>query len=266
VFAHDYNELWQAGRRAWPAIELNQAMFTAFLAERGVAGSSNLASDLYLACACSAANPAALAAFDTRHASDITGALSNMRLSAELVDEVRQRVRTKLFLRTGDEPARIARYTGRGSLAGWLKVVAVRTAVDILREERSAEVPGEDSLLEVFADDAAGPEMAALKERYRADVNDAFARAFAALSARQRNLLRQHYLHELNIDRIGALYGVHRATAFRWITQAKLDVLHGARREVERVVGGDPEAAQQLVEILRSQVDLSLDRLLRTAA
>lgn len=261
----DYSELWRRASESWPRIAVDPEGFAGFLAARGVAPDTAMGEDLYLTCACAAGDAAAIAAFESRHAGDITAALRPMRLSTDLVDEIRQQLRTKLFVRDGERPPRIAGYAGKGSLRGWIRAVAVRAALDALRAEKGAELPVEDGFLEVFGAGDAGPEVVALKQRYREDVNAAFARGFAGLTARQRNLLRQHFVHDLSIERIGAMYGVHRVTAFRWLAQAKLDVLRAAERHLHPLTGDRGESGR-LLELLRSQIDLSLDRLLRTSA
>ncbi len=256
-------------RARWPRIEVQASDFAAFLAERCEPSSDALADDLYLACACAQGNVAAHAIFESRHAADIAAALSGMRLPLSVADDAKQRLRTKLFLDEGERPARIRAYSGRGSLSAWVRAVAVRTAIDLLREERSPEVPVEQAVLEVFAGAESSPEIEFLKERYRSQVNESFAHAFTTLTPRQRNLLKQHFVHGLNIDRIGAMYNVHRVTAFRWITQAKVAVYEGARAHLLPLLSeGRDELADSddLLRLLRSQIDLSLDRLLRSEA
>jgi RNA polymerase sigma-70 factor, ECF subfamily len=222
------------------------------------------AADLYLACACLTGAAGAIAAFEREHRGDIDAALVRLALPPDLRDEVRQRLREKLFVADGERP-RIARYHARGSLRAWVRAVAVRIAIDLLREQRSDEVPTEAAVLESLAHtDDVGPELTAMCDRYRGQVTDAFTAALAALSPRQRNILRQYFVHGLTIDHLGAMYQVHRVTAFRWLTAAKTDLLAAARRELERTLGTATLDGDDLLRMLRSQIDISLDRLLRT--
>src|SRR5437762_1334379 len=77
-------------------------------------------------------------------------------------DEIRQRVRERLFVGA----AKIADYSGRGSLAGWLQVVTLRIAIDAMREQKARPVvePTPDDDLRVAGTD---PELSLIKERYR---------------------------------------------------------------------------------------------------
>lgn len=265
--------IWERGRRVWPRVGLTRELLAVFVAERySTEGAAALEvpperdEDLYLACACAAGDAAAVAAFDRRHAGDVEAALAGMALPSDLRDEVKQRLREKLFVAVPGDTPRIASYAGRGPLGGWVRAVAVRLAIDLLRGERADEVPAEEALLDALADDDADPEAEILKERYREEVNCGFADAFAALSPRQRNLLRQHFVHGLNIDQIGAMYGVHRVTAFRWIARARHDLLVAARGAVAARIGGPPGESESMLRLLRSRLHVSLDRLLRTDA
>lgn len=59
-----------------------------------------------------------------------------------------------------------------------------------------------------------------LKQLYRGEFRVAFDAALETLTPRERNLLRHQFVDHLNLDQIGALYQVHRATAWRWLTRA----------------------------------------------
>jgi RNA polymerase sigma-70 factor, ECF subfamily len=78
---------------------------------------------------------------------------------------------------------------------------------------------------------------------------------------RDRNLLRLHVLDGLAIDDIGALHGVHRATAARWIERTREDVARAVRRDLMRQLGIDPFEVDDLLRWVQSQIDLSLSGL-----
>jgi RNA polymerase sigma-70 factor (ECF subfamily) len=261
------DRIWERGCQAWPALRLERPALDAFVAERLREGESDgaidRAADLYLACACAAGVAGAVAAFEREHAAEIEAALARLALPGDLRDEVVQRLREKLFVADGDQP-RIARYHGRGSLRSWARAVAVRIAIDLLREQRADEVPMESAMLDSIAHSGADPELAAVARRYRGEVEAALVAALAGLSTRQRHLMRQYFVHGLNIDRLGAIYNIHRVTAFRWINQAKAELLAGTRRELERALGTAAPDSDELIRLLTSQLEISLDRLLGT--
>jgi RNA polymerase sigma-70 factor, ECF subfamily len=82
------------------------------------------------------------------------------------------------------------------------------------------------------------------------------------LSDHDRVLLRQHHLDQLTIDELASLHKVHRATAARWIANARASLLSRVReRMIERlsISGGELDSALRLA---RSQLEVSIHRLL----
>jgi RNA polymerase sigma-70 factor (ECF subfamily) len=102
-----------------------------------------------------------------------------------------------------------------------------------------------------------------LREAYRDAFQTALGDTFAALSPRERNLLRLHVLDGLGIDEIAAPYGVHRATAARWLNAVHEAILAGVH---QRLRAHDPRLDDAELESLgravRSELHLSLWRLL----
>ena len=266
----EIKELQLLAQSQWPDFSLTQDELLDCAARAGWESSFPLqperAADLYLVCACSLGKESAVSAFEARHQGDILRALRPMGLPEALQSEIQQAVRTKLFVRKEGRGLQIEKFTGRGSLAGWVRAVSVRTAIDILRKEKSDEVAVDAPVLEALAEADVDPDIRAMKRQHRLLVNQAFEAGFTELSVRQRNILRQHYIHRLNIDQLGAMYKVHRATAFRWVAKARAEVFSTARQHVAQVLGEEKEEAEELLRLLQSQVDLSLDRLLRSQA
>lgn len=180
--------------------------------------------------------------------------------SAAFLDEVRQRARVRLLVAGAGGPARIAAYEGRGPLRGWLQVAAVRIALDLKRGAVREEA-GEDVLGELVG---AEPDAALrhLKARYREEFRDALAAALAALADRPRALLRLHFVEGVRLAEIGRLYGVHESTASRWVQQAVDAVADDARRRLIARLGLAADAVDSVARMVRSQLDLSIARLL----
>ncbi|AKJ01847.1 RNA polymerase sigma-70 factor (ECF subfamily) [Archangium gephyra] len=257
-------------RAAWPGVELEGARFAAHLARHLPADSPSEAleqlhlTDLYLACACAEGLPLAHAAFEARVLPEVHVAVSRLKLPPSSVDEVRQLVRQKMLVPGPDTPARLAAYPGTGPLSGWVRAAALWIALDLQRQRSNQDVSMEDSTLSLLVDPGDDPELVYLKTTYRAEFNTAFTQALANLSPRERNTLRLKYLDGLSIDQLGALYGVHRATAARWVVAAQQALLEETRRlltERLRLTGSQLDSVLRLIS---SQLDVSLSRLLRS--
>lgn len=254
------------GRAAWPGLLLSDEELLRYLADRIPEGAilpgaldSLHAADLYLACACALSKPRALEAFDRHCLSDLAAVLSRFSASPEFHDEVRQAVRERLFVCKPGSHARIEDYGGRGSLAGWVRVVAVRLAVDLLRQRGKHPATADDDVIQSLAI-SADSELRVLAERYRGEVKAAFQESFAALSAAERNLLRLHYLDGLTIDEIAAMKRVHRSTAARRIVRCCEVVAARTHRILVERLGIEASQVDSVMRLLRSHLDLSLER------
>lgn len=258
--------LLQAGRASWADLQLGDDEFLAYLAERlpeGVVSPDALdginAADLYLAACCALGRPRALEAFERHCFASLPRVLSRFSNGQDFHEDVRQAVRERLFVRQVGGRARIADYAGRGSLAGWVRVVTVRVAIDLLRQQRRTPPSVSDEVLQTLVT-GSDAELSILAERYRHEVKVAFHDSFAALSAAERNLLRLHHVDGLTIDDLAALKRVHRSTVARRIARCCEQVaIHTHRLLVERL-GISPSQVDSVMRLVRSQLDLSLDR------
>jgi RNA polymerase sigma-70 factor (ECF subfamily) len=110
------------------------------------------------------------------------------------------------------------------------------------------------------------PALAVMKAKYRDEFKRAFHAAVAALSDRERLLLRQAELDGLSIDELAKFYGVHRATTARWVESAREAVLKKTQEALaERLAIASAEVAS-IMRLIRSSLDVSLPALLRDAA
>jgi RNA polymerase sigma-70 factor (ECF subfamily) len=257
--------VWIAtAREAWPHIDLPDERFVLHLARHAPA---DLASppnvvDLYLACACVEGNPQALAELDARYIVDIGRAIWQVGDGDR--DDVLQRVREKLLVGGGGEPM-IARYAGRGALRVWVRSVVVRTAIKQARSTAGVAVLDDEGFLELAAS-SDDPSLEVFKRRYRGEFREAFRTAVAQLSVRHRNLLRQYFIDHMTIDELGVLYRVHRATAARWIGDVRAELVHHVRHALDGSLAKDDLEMRNLIELVASQLELSLERLVAIAS
>lgn len=216
------------------------------------------AADLALACASLRGDRAALQSLEDRYLCRLAGELRRSGLPADVIEDGLQACRERLLVGSPARAPRLADYNGTSPLWSWLRVVALREALQILRKgRRETSLPA--AILDVVAPES-DPELACLKQTLRAAFRDAFARAVASLSAQERSVLRQHFVYGLTIDQIGALHEVHRATAARWLQRIR-DLLLVRTREdlIGRLRLSDTEF-EGVLSLVRSQLDLSSHR------
>ncbi len=255
----------EAARR-WPEVVVDagevKRAFAAKLAgdEPPAVNAANVA-EVMLALACARGDASAIAVFDREYLDVVKVALAGMKLAAATVEDVKSGVRDKLLLAEGERPARILEYAGRGRLRGLVQVSASRMAIDRLRlEEREAELPAR----EIAA--PANLELSLIKAQYRDAFVDGFARAVASASRRDRNLLRLHFLGGVTLEQLATMYGVHRATVVRWLAAAREAVFGATRAHVAQAIGAPTEELDEMFDLVRSRVELSVERLLASVS
>jgi RNA polymerase sigma-70 factor (ECF subfamily) len=254
-----------AGPAARPGVRVDDAVFLAHLANRlrdepDVHGllASMRAGEVYLACALAHGDAAAVASFEAEFLTEVGAFVAQIDRNPSFADEVRQQLREKLLVRSEEGPPKIAEFSGRGPLGGFLRVAAVRTALN-LKRGKSAEAGSDESEIVSVSPD---PEIDYLKTRYGAELKDALQATLGSLSADERNVLRMHYIDGLNIDEIGATYHVHRSTVARWLAAAREKILAETKRLLSKNLRIDKEEVESMICLVQSRLEVSIHRFL----
>jgi RNA polymerase sigma-70 factor (ECF subfamily) len=258
---------WQQARAAFPGGALPVADFSVYVGARVPAAAESLDAvaalrleELYLACACATGDGAALALVEARYLPQVGAALGRLALGPAGVDEVKQRVRRRLFTREGARAPKIAAYSGRGELGAWLRAVAVRTALKLLREERGQPRPDETRVGRLAGD--VGAEVRYFKAHYRPLFRAAFADAMAALPADDKQLLREYYAGGATIAEMATRRRAHRVTVARWLDEIRHRLLERTRRELMQRVRVSQGECDSIMRLVQSQLELTFHRLL----
>lgn len=262
--AAEVERIVDEGRGAFPELALDAARLVPLIRRRldGEAPRTLAADEVYLACACALRDDRAIATFERRYFGAIAPALARMSLGTDEIHDIEQTLRVRLFVAEGDELPRVVGYAGTGQLGALVRVAAVRAALNLLRDRgRLARDDDGFEELPVTADD---PALAQLKAQHRAAFKGAFEEAIAALEPRDRSLLQLAIVQNVSIDRVGAIYGVHRATAARWIAQARANLAKGVHRILGATLRLPTTELDDLLPLVESQLELSLERLLRS--
>jgi RNA polymerase sigma-70 factor len=255
----------QAAAAAWPGIKGDVVDFMQYLSVRAgsVQGLDGMHSkDVYLAWGCARGDERALDHFETKYLRSVADFVASTGASRAAIDEVRQKVRTELLVAGSDRPPGIANYRGQGALGGWLRVVALRAARDLLRAgAKGAHLP-----LDERADvdlQAADPELDYLKSRYAPQVSEAFRTTLAALSAEERNLLGHYYLDGLPSDTIAKLYRVDASTIRRRLTRLRQKILDQTHQLLSQQLGLAGADADSLLALVASRIQVNVSQHLK---
>lgn len=161
----------------------------------------------------------------------------------------------------GNKKSKLAYYSGRGSLAGWLRAVVSQLAVDQFRKVSKFVQIEEDREFENLANEAAqsdnnhfqshteNPEELFSDASTRSDVTEAMAAAVAGLDAEDRLIMKLYYFDDLKLKDIAATFGYHEATASRKLTRVQSEIRKGVEKELKNKHGWtDGEVKKYLSE------------------
>ncbi len=256
--------LLEAARTVWPGVAVEPKQFSQYLRAR--ADVSDLkdparVGNLYLACACALGDKRALALFEVHYAPLMRAALAKMRFSAAQIDDALQILRQRLFVGEAGGQPKLAEYAGRGDLANWVRIVAMRFGVD-LKRMRSDHLAENDQIFETLTTDD-DPELEYIKDKYRPAFKEAFKEALKSLEPREQNLLRQHFLDHMSIDQLGPLYRVHRSTAARWLENAQAELLKRTRSSLMKRTRASRSQCDSIMREVHSRLDITLHSLFK---
>jgi len=206
------------------------------------------ADDLCLIIACERGDENAWHDLVERFTPTVRSAARSASANEDAAEDLAQSIWAELYglrVRKDGMPAsKLAYYSGRGSLAGWLRAVVAQLAVDTYRKQSKLVQTEEDTDLDLLARDArvadghavlAGiptPEESMSTRFAQTDMQQALNRAVQELAAEDRLLVKLYYFDNLRLREAGAVLGVHEATASRRLTRIQTDL----RKRVAKIL------------------------------
>jgi RNA polymerase sigma-70 factor len=255
----------EEARGRWPMLEVDAEELVGILAEKlspkdnALEGLERLRSeDLFLVHAILRSNPIALEAFERTVLADVGAFIRHLSPSAEVVDEVTQRVRIKLLTANDSSGVpKITSYSGRHPLRNWVCTVSVRTAIDMHRSRRRETSEEEADVLQATNN----PELSLLRARYQTAFARALAVASRGIEVGQRRLMRLFFQQGFTYRQIGRIFNVDETTARRRVLQARELLTRRVRAELERELKLRKEEIEPLFALFQSRMDVNLSRL-----
>lgn len=249
-----------AGKAKWPAIRCSEHRFRDWARRNDISADrlDDHAVDLYLACACVFADPSAIATFDRLYLTRTSPLISAVTLTNDDLAELRQQLRVKLLV--GDS-AKIGLYRGQGTLAAWVQVCATRTALNLKRGRLNQALAGTTPIESLVSQEPnAETLMAAIQNRNA--LNAALARCLCALTSKEKTLLARFFVDEMNIDQIGVMFDVHRATIARWLAVIRSKILAQVCQKMSADLRASRSEVLSLMGLARSDIDINVGTIL----
>jgi RNA polymerase sigma-70 factor (ECF subfamily) len=236
------------------------------------------ADDLCLIIACERGDESAWNDLVERFTATVRSAARSASANEDAAEDLAQSIWAELYglrVRKDGMPAsKLAYYSGRGSLAGWLRAVVAQLAVDTFRKQSRLVQTEEDADFDRLARDTqisegramlAGvpnPEESMSNRFAQADMQQALSKSVQELDAEDRLLVKLYYFDNLRLREAGAVLGVHEATASRRLTRIQTDL----RKRVTKILIDErgwtqAEAERSFAEVAQ-QLDTDLEALL----
>lgn len=175
----------------------------------------------------------------------------------------------------GNKKSKLAYYSGRGSLAGWLRAVVSQLAVDQYRKqskfvqieearefENLAEESSNHSGNDLVVHHGQNPEELLSEKQTAGDVSAALRTAIDALEAEDKLILKLYYFDDLKLKDIAATFGYHEATASRKLVRIQSDVRKSVEKELKKNHGWSDGEVKKYLTDAASKLGVSLEKML----
>lgn len=236
------------------------------------------ADDLCLILACERGDEKAWEDLVAGYDPTVKAAARKIAANSEDADDLASSIWAELYgLRQdteGNKKSKLAYYSGRGSLGGWLRAVVSQLAIDQFRKqskfvqieetrefENLAEESSNHSGNDGFVSHAVNPEDLFGEKSAGNDVAKALKKAVESLDAEDRLIVKMYYFDDLKLKDIAAAFGYHEATASRRLSRLHNDIRKTVERNLREQHGwSDSEIKRTLAETAE-RLGLSVEKL-----
>ncbi len=190
-------------------------------------------------------------------ASSIWAELHGLRLDAE-----------------GKTKAKLSYYSGKGSLAGWLRAVTNQLAIDQFRKMKRLVQTEDDREFENLAQDSAersennvvvsateNPEEIFSEKEAQTDILESLQSSIADLGDEDRLLIKLYYFDDLKLKDIAETFGYHEATASRKLVRVQKEIRKGVEKMLRIKHGWNENEVQRHLTESAEKLGLNLEKL-----
>jgi RNA polymerase sigma-70 factor (ECF subfamily) len=174
----------------------------------------------------------------------------------------------------GNKKSKLAYYSGRGSLAGWLRAVVSQLAIDQFRKQSRFVQIEENREFENLAEDASNhsdgnrivhhadnPEEIFTAEQTSEDVSKALKIAIESLDAEDRLVMKLYYFDDLKLKEIAAMFGYHEATASRKLVRIQSEIRKNVEKKLRERHGWSETEVKRYLSETASKLGISVEKL-----
>ncbi len=170
--------------------------------------------------------------------------------------------------------SKLGYFSGRGSLAGWLRAVTNQLAIDQFRKMKRLVQIEETREFENLAQDSSektdnrqiishteNPEEIFSEKQTAQDISDALKQAIGELEAEDRLILKLYYFDDLKLKDIGATLGFHEATASRKLARMQTEIRQSVEKILKNKHGWNEEEVKRNLTEAASKLGINLEKM-----
>ena len=172
----------------------------------------------------------------------------------------------------GNKKSKLAYYSGRGSLGGWLRAVTNQLAIDQFRKMKRIVQIEEDREFDNLASESAekdedfaltpnikNPEENFSEKQAETDVADALQEAIEELEAEDKLLLKLYYFDDLKLKDLGKTFGFHEATASRKLARIQTEIRKTVEKNLREKYGWQEEEVKRHLSETASNLGFNIE-------
>ena len=237
------------------------------------------ADDLCLIAACERGDAAAWGDLFETQSGAVRSAARSVTSNPDAAEDLAQSIWAELHglkLNSSDKPAgKLGYYSGRGSLAGWLRAVVSQLAIDVHRKQSRLVQVEESREFENLAHESSkndknlvlrqakeNPEQAFDDNETSGAVETALQTAVRELDAEDRLLVKLYYFDGLKLKAAGAALGFHEATASRRLTKIHAELRKRVEKTLQTEKGWTREETARVLPEIAEKLSTNLESLI----
>ena len=174
----------------------------------------------------------------------------------------------------GRTKGKLSYYSGKGSLAGWLRAVTNQLAIDQFRKMKRLVQTEDDREFEALAQGSSEkaetasimasretPEEIFDSAEAEKDIVESLHSSIAGLEDEDRLLMKLYYFEGLKLKEIASMYGYHEATASRKIVRIQKAIRQGVEGLLKEKHGWNENEVKQNLSETAEKLGLSVEKL-----
>jgi RNA polymerase sigma-70 factor (ECF subfamily) len=237
------------------------------------------ADDLCLVIACERGDEKAWEDLVANFDSTVKSAARKISANSEDAEDLASSIWAELYgLRhdaEGNKKSKLAYYSGRGSLAGWLRAVVSQLAIDQFRKQSKFVQIEESREFENLANEASEssnnhhvvshadtPEEVLGQKLLTRDISGALKSAIESLEAEDRLVLKLYYFDSQKLKDIAELFGFHEATASRKLVRIQAEIRKAVERGLRDTCGWSENEIKLHLADAASKLNVSVEKLI----